>query len=665
MSEKNPVEVMDLAKIKIPSAPQISPDGERIIFVHTEMDFEKDEYLNDLWMADVDTELITQFTAGRRKDKNPTWSPDSRYIAFTSVPPSKEDEEKKKPQLYVMFTHGGEPKKITDIENGVESIKWSPEGENILFLSMTKPGSKEEPEENDQDEEKSKVKVIRRLKYKFNGPGFFDGKRKHLFVIPAVGGELRQVTDGEFDVSNPEWMSDSRTVIFSSNLEEEADKEGKEYLYKVDIERGEPKKLTDILMSISGIIASSDGDEVAFAGHDYRKGSGTNQDIWKLKISDGELVNLTSDFDQDIGTKLSCDVRVNSPNQNPTWRGDFIYFTSTYEGDSPLYRINKEGGEVQKGVGGRNHSVEAFSISDDGKIAYTVLDTMRPIELWTWDGEESKQITNLNDEYVNETDIQGHEHFTFESNKGHQVEGWLMTPPGFDGENKIPLILHIHGGPRGAYGNSFLHEFQCLASKGWAVLFINPYGSGGYWEDFQAGLPGHYFEQDYDDLMKAVDVVIEDKKWVDEERLGVTGGSYGGVMTNWIITHTNRFSAAVTLRSISNWYSFFGCSDIGWTFGKREIGGTPWKDEEEFMSKSPIRYVENVTTPTMIIHSEQDYRCPMEQAEQLFIALKYLGVKTEFIRFPEENHDLSRSGKPKHRKERLEHIIRWFEEYLS
>lgn len=655
-----------MAKIKTPSAPRISPDGERIVFVTTELDFEKDEYLSDIWMADVKSSIVTQFTAGRRKDRNPVWSPDSRYIAFTSVPPSKEGEEKGKPQLYVMYTGGGEPKKVTEMENGVENPKWSPDGEHITFLSMVKPGMKDKPEEQEGEEEKkSDVKVITRLKYRFNGPGFFDGKRKHLFIIPAQGGEARQVTDGEFDVSNPEWMPDNRTVVFSSNLEENADREGKEYLYKVDVERGEAVKLTETLMSISGITPSPVGGEIAFAGHDYRKGSGTNQDVWRLKLEGGDPVRLTAEFDQDIGTKLSCDVRVTSPNQNPTWRGDYIYFTSTYEGDSPLYRVHKDGGEVEKGLGGKDHSVEAFSISDDGKIAYTVLETMRPIELWVWDGEEAKRLTHLNDEYVKETAIQGHEHFTFKSKAGHQVEGWIMTPPGFEKDAKIPLILHIHGGPRGAYGNSFLHEFQVLAAQGWAVLFINPYGSGGYWEDFQAGLPGHYFEQDYDDLMKAVEVVAERNEWVDGERLGVTGGSYGGVMTNWIITHTDIFASAVTLRSISNWYSFFGCSDIGWTFGKREIGGNPWNSEEEFMSKSPIRYAENVKTPTMIIHSEQDYRCPMEQGEQLFVALKYLGVETEFIRFPEENHDLSRAGKPKHRRERLEHIIRWFKKYLA
>jgi acylaminoacyl-peptidase len=240
-----------------------------------------------------------------------------------------------------------------------------------------------------------------------------------------------------------------------------------------------------------------------------------------------------------------------------------------------------------------------------------------------------------------------------------------MKPPGFDASKKHPLVLHIHGGPRGAYGNSFFHEFQVLAAQGWAVMYVNPWGSGGYYEEYQAALPGHYFEQDYDDLMRAVDVVIERYPWVDAGRLGVTGGSYGGVMTNWIITHTDRFAAAVTLRSITNWVTFFGVSDIGWTFGKTELGGVPWEMEDVFMEKSPIRHVANVKTPTMIIHSEEDYRCPMEQAEQLFTALKVLDVDAEFIRFPGESHELSRGGKPKHRRERLEHMVRWFKKYLD
>jgi len=227
------------------------------------------------------------------------------------------------------------------------------------------------------------------------------------------------------------------------------------------------------------------------------------------------------------------------------------------------------------------------------------------------------------------------------------------------------MVLEIHGGPRGAYGHSMVHEFQVLAAQGWVVAYVNPYGSGGYREDYQAGLPGNYCDQDYADLMGAVDYLLEHYDFIDGDRLGVTGGSYRGIMTNWIVTQTDRFRAAVTQRSICNWYSFFGTSDIGWTFGRWEMGGVPWEDEEGFLRTSPIRYVHQVKTPTLIIHSEEDYRCPMEQAEQFFTALKYLGVPTELIRFPGENHDLSRSGKPKHREERLNHMVRWFKEYLK
>ena len=652
MSELKKVDIMDLAKIRMVSDPQISPNGKRVVFVHTVMDFDKDEYLNDLWMADPSDDSVTQFTYGRRKDKNPRWSPDGGRILFTSTPPVKEGEEKKT-QLYVISTDGGEARKVTDVEGGVESPRWSPNGKTILFIS----GVKRQAREGD-------VKVIDRLSYKFNGRGFYENERKHLFTVPVKGGKPKQVTKGEFDVTNPSWTSDGKEIVFASNLEPDADVTRRQYIYKVDAKGGDPVKLTDTLMSINGVSCNPYGEEIAFAGHDYHNGSGTNSDIWILKGKE-DPINLTTDFDQDIGTKLSCDIKVSSPSDVPAWSGDFLYFTSTYDGDACLYRINKSGGNVEKVIGGTDHSVEAFSLTDEGMVAYTVLNTTKPLELWISDDEQSRQVTNLNKDYVKKTNIQNHEHFTFDSGEGHVVEGWLMKPPGFTPSKKYPLILHIHGGPRGAYGNSFFHEFQVLVSSGWAVMYINPWGSGGYYEEYQASLPGHYFEQDYADLMKAVDVIVERNNWVDKTKLGVTGGSYGGVMTNWIITHTDRFKAAVTLRSITNWISFFGVSDIGWTFGKTEIGGNFWEMEETFMSKSPIRYVGNVKTPTMIIHSEQDYRCPIEQGEQLFTALKILGVETEFIRFPGENHELSRSGKPKHRKERLEHMARWFKKYFD
>ena len=650
MADKRSVEIRDLGEYVAVSAPRISPDGKKVIFVHTKMDFEEDTYHNNLWMSDLETKKTYQFTSGRGKDKNPSWSPDGSQIMFTSTPPAKEDE-KKKPQVYIIDVDGGEARQVTDVEKGVESPQWSPNGKNILFVSSV--------ERFDRGE--SDVKVIDRIVYKFQGVGFFENIRKHLFTVKASGGKVKQVTEGEYDVSSPKWSGDGKSIIFYGNLTEDADLLRRWYLYGVDAKGGDPEQLTDTLMSIGGIAPKK--KLVAYAGHDYHAGSGTVSDVWVLEK--GESRNLTEEFDQDLGTRLSSDVRVSSPGVNPTWHKDHLYFTSCFDGVSSLYRVSKKGGSVEKVIGEVDHSVESFSISDDGKIAYTVLKTDDLIDLWLWDGKKSKQVTDLNKGYKKKVDILGHEQFTFTSNAGHGVEGWLMKPVGFEASKKYPLILHIHGGPRGAYGNSMNHEFQVLASQGWAVMYINPWGSGGYNEAFQAGLPGNYHEQDYDDLMKAVDVVIDANPWVDIDKLGVTGGSYGGVMTNWIITQTDRFAAAITLRSISNWMSFYGVSDIGWTFGKTELGGDWWDMLDTFMVKSPIYHVKNVKTPTMIIHSEEDYRCPMEQAEQLFAALKVLKVETEFIRFPGESHELSRSGKPKHRAERLEHMVRWFKKYFG
>jgi len=655
MAKKRKVNIRDLMGLRIISDPQISPSGRKVAFVHTTMDYDKDEYLSDIWIIELRTRKITQFTSGRGKDKHPRWSPNGQNMLFTSIP-HVEKEEKKKSQLYVIPIEGGEARKLTDIEGGVESPRWSPDGKSILFISPIKTEKSEE-----------EIKVIKRIQYKFNGRGFFPGFRKHVFSISVRGGKHRQITKGEFDVESAEWLPNSEAVVFISNIDDSADLTRVKQIYKADMRSGKVVQLTKEKHSISSLKPSPRGDVIAYVGHDFKRGLATNQDVWILPAEGGSSKNLTKDFDQDIGTKLSCDVRVSSPDLNPGWTSDSksLYFTSTFGGIASLYNVNRDGTGIKAVVGYIDHSVEAWSIAETGMIAYITLGTTTPIELWLRSNNKSEQLTNLNKRWSDKLSLRNHERFEFKSSAGHFVEGWLMLPPQFDDEEKYPMIVEIHGGPRGAYGYSLMHEFQVLAAQGWVVVYINPYGSGGYYEDFQAGLPGHYGEQDYADIMEAVDHVLKKFNFIDEEKLGVTGGSYGGYMTNWIITHTDRFKAAVTQRSISNWMSFFGTSDIGWTFGRWEMEGIPWINEEKFLEKSPIKHVKNAKTPTLIIHSEEDHRCPMEQAEQFFTALKFLDVPTEFIRFPGEDHDLSRKGKPKNREQRLKHIIRWFKNYLE
>ncbi|MGD0804185.1 MAG: S9 family peptidase [Candidatus Bathyarchaeia archaeon] len=648
MAKRRPVEIKDLFGVVAVSDPQISPDGGRVAFVRTTMDYEKDEYLSDIWLAD-DGE-IRQFTSGRAKDKEPRWSPDGRKLLFTSMPPAKE-EEKKKRQLYVIVADGGEARKLTDLKMGVESPRWSPDGKRILFISPTQP---EEPKED--------VKRITRLSYRFNARGYYPGVYKHVFSVPSRGGKPRQETKGEFDVDSAEWLGQS--IIFVSNTEPDTDRDGYNHIYRLD-SGSEPRRLTDGTWEITSITASPDGGKIAFAGHDYRREGATKSDVWAMPADGGVPDKLTGCLDEGLGVGLSCDIRVSSPDPTPLWHRDgHIYFTTNFGGSSYLNRVRATGSKMERLLGGVDKSVEAWSVSEMGNIAYTTLGVTSPPELWLRTKGKETQLTNINKRWRGSLDLHPHERFEFVSSGGHNVEGWIMKPTGYRKDQRYPMAVEIHGGPRGVFGNALMHEHQLLAGRGYAVMYVNPWGSGGYTEDYQAGLPGHYGEQDYADIMEAVDYCLRTYQWVDPNRLACLGGSYGGYMTNWIITHTDRFRAAVTMRSISNWVSFFGTSDIGWTFGRREMLGLPWEDEEAFMSKSPIRYVRNVKTPTLIIHSEEDYRCPIEQGEQLFTALKYLGVPTEMIRFPGENHELSRSGKPKHREMRLEHILRWFEKYL-
>jgi dipeptidyl aminopeptidase/acylaminoacyl peptidase len=293
------------------------------------------------------------------------------------------------------------------------------------------------------------------------------------------------------------------------------------------------------------------------------------------------------------------------------------------------------------------------------------MDSTHPAELYVRDEDGDRRVTRFNDRLLRGLSLSTPEAFTFRNEIGDEVDAWVMKPPDFEQGRRYPAVLEVHGGPLGIYGNAVFHEFQLLAAGGYVVLYTNPRGSGGYGEEYGAVLQGQYGTVDYRDLMTFIDDALGRFDFIDSDRLGITGGSYGGYMTNWIVTQTDRFNAAVACRSTCNRHSHHGYSDMGFRHGPSGNMGYPWKDEDKLLRQSPIRYASNIKTPTLLIHSENDLRCPMGQAEEFFVALKELGVDTELVRFPEENHELSRSGKPKHREERLRHIIRWFDDYLK
>ena len=651
--------VMPLIPMAPVGDPQVSPDGAKVLFTYSEVNMEEDKYDTQIWIRDLKERRPRQFTYSKENSSNPRWSPDGKMIAFTSNRPSEEDpkeedKKKKKAQLFVIPTDGGEARQLTRVEEGVQKPTWSPDNKNIMFLSPVFKGEKAN--------EESDVKIIRRMKYKHDGKGFSVEKYIHLFVVPAKGGKVKQLTDGLYDVDAVAWSPDGKTVAFIANMDEDADKSFFRDIYTVPAKGGEPELLWKGFGRLGALSWSPCGKYIALTGREIEDPKlvwHKNSELYVMPADGGEPKCLTADFDRTVG------------GTDPVWSPDskHVYVTFPHNGARNIYRVSMEG-EVEPVTEG-NMTVSGFTLDESGTvIAFNASDHVKPTELYVKDSKGQRELTEMNKGILKKMRISEPEEFWFAASDGVRVQGWIVKPQGFRKGKKYPTLIEIHGGPRGAYGfklDSAEHEFQVLADNGYVVVYTNPRASIGYGEQFAGLISGHWGERDYDDIMEATDHVIENYDYVDPERVGVLGGSYGGFMTNWIVGHTDRYKAAVTQRSISNWYSFHGTSDIGWiTLPTHELvnGKDPWDDLELCMEKSPITYVKNMVTPLLIIHSENDYRCPMEQGEQLFIALKKLGRTVEFVRFPDEPHGLSRTGKPKHRVERLQHIIRWFDRYL-
>jgi len=651
--------VMPIFPAQPVSDPQISPDGSRILFTYSTVKMKGNKYDSHLWMLHLDEKKPRQFTHGNSNDSNPRWSPDGKAILFLSNRVGEEekpgDEKKRKTQVWTIPADGGEAKRLTAAEEAAQRPMWSLDGKVILFSSNVFKGEKAKD---------SDVKIIRRIRYKLNGRGFFEGKYNHLFSVPSAGGKVKQLTDGEFDVDAFAWSSDGKRMAFVSNLEEDADLSYFKNIYIVPAKGGKPELLLKGRGPIGALGWSPDGRYLAFTGNvidDPEQIVYRNTNVWTLPVKGGEPKNLTAEFDRTVGAEEGV----------LKWSSDskYIYFRCDDLGSNHIFRVGLQG-KVEKLTDGKM-TVGSFSLDKtNSNMAFNATDATTPSELWIKDEKGMRCLTEMNKGLVKELRLSEPEEFWFTASDGVKVQGWIVKPQGLKEGEKYPMILQIHGGPHSAYGFKLMpaeHEFQVLADHGFVVVYTNPRASTGYGESF-ARITGHWGERDYQDMMEAVDYVINTYPYVDAGRLGVAGGSYGGFMTNWIVGHTDRFKAAVTMRSISNWYSFHGSSDIGWmSLPTMEMGWgkDPWDNLDVIMEKSPITYVKNINTPLLILHSEEDYRCPMEQAEQLFAALKKLKKTVELVRTPGESHELSRSGKPKHRIERLQHIVRWFDTYLK
>ena len=656
---KRKLEAKDLFKLHSITSPVFAPNGKEAVFIRTQMDEKDNKYYAYLYHLNLDTENITQWTHKKERVSSPQWSNDGKYVAFLS-------NREEKNQVYILPTSGGEAKKATDLENGVSTFLWSPCGTKIWFVASLKEGRNwtDEPEKDEKN--LPEAHVVDKMKYHADGAGLLPKDMyKHIGWINIESEEITQFTEGNFNYNLQAISHDGKKLVIGVNREENQDFSFRQPVYLVNAETKEETEIINEDGYFGGASFSKDDQYIAFVGMPRTFQNATHAEVYVYETNTGNRQILTEGIDAPIGDFSVADFQQGASAPDVMWTEDnHLYFQVSTMGDVRLYFASLEG-ELYPATGEDEH-VYGFDVNQSGTYALlTVSNSIFPGELFKQNlstGDRSV-LTKFNEEYVNDVELVKPEAISYKGANDWDVHGWLMKPAGFENGKKYPLIVEIHGGPHAMYGNTFFHELQLLAAKGYGVLYANPRGSHGYSQAFVDGVRSDYGGGDYADIMAGLDQVLKENDWIDDTRLGVTGGSYGGFMTNWIVGHTNRFKAAVTQRSISNWISFFGVSDIGYYFTPWQVGAD-MTDINKLWDASPLKYASNVETPLLILHSENDYRCPIEQAQQLYITLKAMGKETSFVRFPQADHNLSRTGLPNLRLTRLEQITGWFEKYL-
>ena len=656
---KPPLTADDLTRFRWVDHVRLSPSGDRVAYEVSWADADARENRARVVVGPAATGTPSrELRADARRDRAPEWSPDGSRIAFLGRTGARD-------QLFVAGADGGDAVQLTAIPDGVLAAEWSPDGRTIAFLARVvgdPEGVVDDPrpaESPDQARRPPVARVVRRLDYKRDGVGYLDGRHAHLFVVPADGGEPRQLTDGTWSVGGFTWAPDGSALAIVGDAEPDADLRRTSRLYRVDL-AGERRTLAAGL-EMSAPAWSPRGDLVAMVAPSDSEGGRLHR-MWVVPVDGGEPRCLTAGLDRSVGGSVVTDMRAGH-GERVRWSaaGDRLYFVASGPGITELLSVDLDGA-VAVEVPASRRVVYDFDV-EGFRIAACVGDPSTPGEVVLAEAGAERTLTDANP-WLRERFLAPPERHVFTAADGLEIEGWLMKPPGFDPAVRHPLVMEIHGGPHGEYGWAFFHEFQVLAGQGFLVFATNPRGSDGYGEPFRMACVRDWGGRDYEDLMTALDQLIARTGFVDEARMGVGGGSYGGFMTNWVIGHTDRFAAAVTMRSISNLVSEISQHDIV-LWGEVEMGPWPWPDPDELWRRSPIRYVRDMHTPLLILHSEMDLRCAVSQAEELFGAMRLLGKEVEFVRFPGESHDLSRGGRPDRRIERLRRISSWFGQHLQ
>jgi dipeptidyl aminopeptidase/acylaminoacyl peptidase len=649
--------------------PQVSPDGDWIAFVRVSVDRVENTYRRAIWLAP---------TAGTKPDHSPRWSPDGKQLAFVSARGGD------KAQIYVIPADGGEARRLTDTRQGALSPAWSPDGKHIAFTSRANveereredsgvdDGPAQEPKdafeakqrretEEHKEDQRFDPRVVRRQPYRA-GTDYLDDRRTHIYTIPATAADPgaspgekkpRRLTDGDIDYSAPVWSPDGASILTTATRDPESDT-GWIYqdVFRIPVpdagaSRGKATSLTEPGFSNVTPKPSPDGALIAYLRRPEERIMAQVSRLAVIPSDGGEAKEVAPDFDRGV---------------------DDFCWSAGDEGDTALYEVPADGGLPFPIVSGRREIV-AFDVAQkNGRIGFVACTPEHPPELFTAapDGGAEKRLTDFNQKLVEEKHVMPLEEIWYPAPDGVEIQGWLMKPAGFDPQRTYPLAVEIHGGPHAMWGPSTLtmwHEWQCLAARGYVVFFCNPRGADGYGYAFRDAIHGQWGEADMPDILAGVDHVVS-QGYVDTARMAVTGGSYGGYMTAWIVGHDQRFAAAASQRGVYHLTSFFGTSDIPELI-EWEFDAWPWESYERYWKHSPLAYVNEIKTPLLIIHSERDFRAPIPDAEHLFVTLRWLKRDVEFVRYPREGHELSRSGEPRHRVDRLNRILDWFDKYCK
>ncbi len=624
------------------SNPQLSPDGSRILFTRGGIDKVNDRRYSGLWIMDADGSRMRFLTEG----SGAVWSPDGTRIAYTA------SGEPTGSQIFVRWMDAeGATTQVTRVDRGPGSLRWSPDGRHIAFTMQVEDAeswSVKLPARPDGARWTEGPKIVDRLDYRQDRRGFVDTSHSHIFVVPAEGGTPRRLTDGEWDHSGPEWTPDGREILFTSLRVEDADYQWRESeIYAVNLESGAFRQLTTRHGPDSGPIPSPDGRLIAYQGQDWSRDTYRENGLYVMEADGSNPRRIAGEMGGGMG--------------NLTWASDGsgLYFNASMKGTSNVWfaPLRGEARPVTEG----NHMLSFASLDRNGTMAATVSGFHEPGDIWTFNAgnpDRMNRLTQVNADVLDGVTLGQVQEIWYESVGGLDIQGWYITPPDFDPSRKYPMILTIHGGPHGMYGVGFNFSWQEHAAKGYVVLYTNPRGSSGYGSAFGNEINNAYPDKDFDDLMKGVDEVIA-RGFIDEENLFVYGGSGGGVLTAWIVGHTDRFAAASSNFPVINWLSFVGTTDG--TSWYRNFEKFPWEDPSEHLRRSPLMYVGNVKTPTMLMTGELDLRTPIPQTEEFYAALKVQQVPTVMLRFKGEYHGTS--SNPSNFLRTQLYLQSWFEKW--